>query len=219
MSGQLGFTVTGTGVAAATQTPTAEPTDASPPAPSPDAAAATVSPAAYVNHPRVAVHAVGNLVRLGAGVVRPRWTQLGFGRTSSTSSAQATPRNLLGFRDGTANLKAENETALTRFAWVGDDDADWLAGGSYLVTRRIRTLTEDWDQVPVRQQEAVIGRTKAAGVPLGQREEFDPTDFTAVREGRPAIDGTTAPVGSTPDSSSSPTNATLRPASCRYSAT
>lgn len=142
---------------------------------------------ACANDPQVAVHAVRNLVRLGAGVVRPRWTQLGFGRTSSTSSAQATPRNLMGFKDGTANLKAENGSALDRFLWVGDDDADWLAGGSYLVTRRIRMLVEEWDQVPAREQEAVIGRTKGEGAPLGQRREFDPTDFAAVRDGRPAI--------------------------------
>src|SRR5690606_2422972 len=110
----------------------------------------------------------------------PRWTQLGFGRTSSTTSAQATPRNLLGFKDGTANLKAENADALDRFVWVGADDTPWLAGGSYLVARRIRMLIEDWDTVPLPEQEAVIGRTKPAGAPLGQREELDPTDFTTV---------------------------------------
>ena len=57
------------------------------------------------------MHAVRNLVRLGAGVVSVRWSQLGFGRTSSTSTDQATPRNLFGFKDGTNNLKAENGAA------------------------------------------------------------------------------------------------------------
>ena len=142
---------------------------------------------ACAHDPQVAVHAVRNLVRLGAGVVRVRWTQLGFGRTSSTSTVQATPRNLLGFKDGTANLKAENGSALDQFVWVGEDDTDWLAGGSYLVTRRIRILLEEWDQVPTGHQEAVIGRTKLQGAPLGQRNEFDPTDLTAVRDGQPAI--------------------------------
>ena len=47
-----------------------------------------------------------------------RWSQLGFGRTSSTSTSQSTPRNLFGFKDGTANLKAE-ETAGARRARVG----------------------------------------------------------------------------------------------------
>ena len=41
--------------------------------------------------PQVAVHAVRNLVRIAFGVVAVRCSQLGFGRTSSTSSAQVTP--------------------------------------------------------------------------------------------------------------------------------
>jgi deferrochelatase/peroxidase EfeB len=144
---------------------------------------------ACANDPQVAVHAVRNLVRLGAGVVGVRWSQLGFGRTSSTSTGQATPRNLFGFKDGTNNLKAENEAALERFVWVGDGDsaADWLAGGSYLVTRRIRMLIEPWDTSSLNEQEQTIGRTKGAGAPLGQVKEFDPVDFTKQAEGAPAV--------------------------------
>jgi deferrochelatase/peroxidase EfeB len=141
---------------------------------------------ACANDPQVAVHAVRNLTRLGAGVVRARWAQLGFGRTSSTSTAQATPRNLFGFKDGTANLMAEAEFALDRFVWVGDD-ADWLAGGSYLVTRRIRMLLETWDEEPLAAQEQTIGRHKGSGAPLGARQEFDPVDFAARVDGGPAI--------------------------------
>jgi deferrochelatase/peroxidase EfeB len=144
---------------------------------------------ACANDPQVAVHAVRNLVRLGAGVVGVRWSQLGFGRTSSTSSAQATPRNLFGFKDGTDNLKSENAAAIDRFVWVADGDpgADWLAGGSYLVSRRIRMRIEPWDTSTLAEQEATIGRAKGSGAPLGQRAEFDPVDFT-VRSGTgPAI--------------------------------
>jgi deferrochelatase/peroxidase EfeB len=144
---------------------------------------------ACANDPQVAVHAVRNLVRIGAGVVSVRWSQLGFGRTSSTSTGQSTPRNLFGFKDGTNNLKAENEQALDRFVWVADGDsgADWLAGGSYLVTRRIRMLVEPWDSSTLDEQHRTIGRTKGAGAPLGQREEFDPVDFTARVDGEFAI--------------------------------
>jgi deferrochelatase/peroxidase EfeB len=144
---------------------------------------------ACANDPQVAVHAVRNLVRLGVGVVSVRWSQLGFGRTSSTSTGQATPRNLFGFKDGTNNLKAENDQALDRFVWVGDGDdgADWLAGGSYLVTRRIRMLIEPWDTSTLNEQEQTIGRSKGAGAPLGQRKEFDPVDFTAQADGGPAV--------------------------------
>jgi deferrochelatase/peroxidase EfeB len=144
---------------------------------------------ACANDPQVAVHAVRNLVRLGAGVVSVRWSQLGFGRTSSTSTGQATPRNLFGFKDGTNNLKAESAQALDRFVWVADGDsgAEWLAGGSYLVTRRIRMLVEPWDTATLDEQERTIGRTKAAGAPLGQRREFDPVDVTAQVDGESAI--------------------------------
>ena len=142
---------------------------------------------ACANDPQVAVHAVRNLVRIGAGVVSVRWSQLGFGRTSSTSTGQATPRNLFGFKDGTDNLKAENGSTLDRFVWVGDGDADWLRGGSYLVTRRIRMLIEPWDSSPLREQEQTIGRAKGSGAPLGQRAEFDPVDFTKQVDGEFAV--------------------------------
>jgi deferrochelatase/peroxidase EfeB len=144
---------------------------------------------ACANDPQVAVHAVRNLVRLGFGAVSVRWSQLGFGRTSSTSTGQTTPRNLFGFKDGTNNLKAENDAALRRFVWVGDDDsgADWLAGGSYLVARRIRMLIEPWDTSSLDDQEKTIGRSKGVGAPLGQRAEFDPVDVTKHAAGEPAI--------------------------------
>jgi deferrochelatase/peroxidase EfeB len=144
---------------------------------------------ACANDPQVAVHAVRNLVRLGAGVVGVRWSQLGFGRTSSTTTGQVTPRNLFGFKDGTNNLKAENEQALDRFVWVdgGDSGGEWLAGGSYLVTRRIRMLVEAWDASSLDEQEQAIGRTKGAGAPLGQEAEFDPVDFTKRIDGDVAV--------------------------------
>jgi deferrochelatase/peroxidase EfeB len=144
---------------------------------------------ACANDPQVAVHAVRNLVRLGAGVVSVRWSQLGFGRTSSTSTGQATPRNLFGFKDGTNNLKAENDAALDRFVWVGERDSggEWLAGGSYLVARRIRMLVEPWDTSTLDEQEKTIGRSKGVGAPLGQRAEFDPVDVTAEVDGQPAV--------------------------------
>jgi deferrochelatase/peroxidase EfeB len=144
---------------------------------------------ACANDPQVAVHAVRNLVRLGVGVVSVRWSQLGFGRTSSTSTGQATPRNLFGFKDGTNNLKAENDEALDRFVWVGTSDSgsDWLAGGSYLVARRIRMLIEPWDTSTLDEQQKTIGRTKGVGAPLGQRAEFDPVDVTKKIDGAPAV--------------------------------
>src|SRR5699024_9526817 len=57
--------------------------------------------------PQVAVHAIRNLARIGFGTVSIRWSQLGFGKTSSTTSGEETPRNLFGYKDGTANITGE----------------------------------------------------------------------------------------------------------------
>ena len=107
-----------------------------------------------------------NLARIGRGAVTVRWSQLGFGRTASTSRAQATPRNLMGFKDGTANLKAEDPDALARHVWVAGDrpgEPAWLRDGTYLVARRIRMLIEVWDRTSLGDQEQTIGRHKAVG--------------------------------------------------------
>jgi deferrochelatase/peroxidase EfeB len=136
---------------------------------------------ACADDPQVAVHAVRNLARIAFGRAAVRWSQLGFGRTSSTSTAQATPRNLFGFKDGTMNLKAEDPAGLDQHVWVPagvDAKAGWLAGGSYLVARRINMTIEIWDRQSLREQEQIVGRTKAQGAPLSGGTEFDQPDFS-----------------------------------------
>ncbi|MCU7725352.1 iron uptake transporter deferrochelatase/peroxidase subunit [Actinoplanes sp. KI2] len=144
---------------------------------------------ACANDPQVAVHAIRNLARIGMGVVSVRWSQLGFGRTSSTSTSQATPRNLFGFKDGTANLKAEETDLIKEHLWVRPEDGpDWMAGGSYAVTRKIRMMIETWDRSPLGDQENIIGRTKGEGAALGQAKEFDEIDLVAKNgDGDPLI--------------------------------
>src|SRR6185295_6205107 len=96
---------------------------------------------ACADDPQVAFHAVRNLTRIGRGGVVMRWSQLGFGRTSSTSRAQDTPRNLMGFKDGTNNIKLEDHEALAEHVWVrANAQPRWLRGGTFMVTRRIRML-------------------------------------------------------------------------------
>lgn len=144
---------------------------------------------ACADDPQVAVHAIRNLVRIGFGTTAVRWSQLGFGRTSTTSTSQSTPRNLFGFKDGTANIKAEEHDALDQHVWVGADDdprAGWLAGGSYLVTRRINMTIEVWDRQSLDAQEQFVGRTKGSGAPLSGGEEMTEPDF--------AMKGSTGPV-------------------------
>ena len=123
--------------------------------------------------PQVAFHAVRNLGRIGRGVVVPRWSQMGFGRTSSTTRAQVTPRNLMGFKDGTNNLRGDDPGAMDTNVWVGAEGPAWMRGGSYMVTRRIRILIEVWDRASLDDQQQTIGREKDNGAPLGRQAEFD----------------------------------------------
>lgn len=140
--------------------------------------------------PQVAVHAIRNLARLARGTGSVRYSQLGFGRTSSTSTGQQTPRNMMGFKDGTANIKAEDAGVMNAQVWVQPGDGpSWMTGGSYLVSRRIRMLIEPWDSTPLTEQQRVIGRAKGSGAPLGKTGEFDALDFTAKgADGQPVID-------------------------------
>jgi deferrochelatase/peroxidase EfeB len=146
---------------------------------------------ACADDPQVAVHAVRNLARIGFGTASVRWSQLGFGRTSTTSTAQSTPRNLFGFKDGTANVKAEESAALDDHVWVGAGDdpaAGWLAGGSYVVARRITMAIEVWDRQALADQEGFVGRTKGSGAPLSGGEEGTALDLDASgADGAPAI--------------------------------
>ncbi len=139
---------------------------------------------ACADDPQVSFHAVHVLTRLASGAATLRWTQQGFGRTSSTSRSQATPRNLMGFKDGTDNIRGEDGQAMEEFVWVQPSDGpQWMAGGSYLVARRIQILFDVWDATSLEGQEQVIGREKTSGAPIGGQEEYDPVGLSARRGG------------------------------------
>jgi deferrochelatase/peroxidase EfeB len=139
---------------------------------------------ACADDPQVAYHAVRDLARMARGTATVRWTVLGFGRASAGPS-QATPRNLMGFKDGTRNITTDAEH--DRFVWLGSD-AGWMAGGTYQVVRKIRMNLEIWDADVVSDQQRVFGRTKVSGAPLSGGEEHTTPDFAAQAHGAPAID-------------------------------
>ena len=141
---------------------------------------------ACADDPQVGFHAVRNLIRMGRGVVVPYWQVLGFGRASAGPS-QHTPRMLMGFKDGTRNIKTDDE--MDRFVWIDRSDQPWLSGGTYQVVRKIRMLLETWDTDRVGDQQRIFGRDKAEGAPLTGRNEFDTPDFAATDgEGQPIIE-------------------------------
>lgn len=132
--------------------------------------------------PQVAVHAIRNLARIGFGKVAIRWSQLGFGKTSSTTPDAQTPRNLMGFKDGTRNIAGTETDRLKKFVWVGEEDGpDWMTGGSYLVARRIRMNIETWDRASLQEQEDVFGRDKREGAPVGKAKEHDEPFLKAMK--------------------------------------
>jgi len=130
---------------------------------------------ACANNATVAMHAVRHLARLGYGLIEPKWAQTGFG---SGGKPGQTPRNLMGFKDGTMNPDARDPAAMARVVWVGEEGG-WMRGGSYLVARPIRISLEHWDRMKLGFQEQVVGRHKASGAPLGQAHEFEPLKLEA----------------------------------------
>lgn len=114
-----------------------------------------------------------------------RWTIDGFTRGATPSGSASAPRNLMGFKDGTANLDMADQALMDRQVWVaeGDREPRWAVGGSYHVVRAIRMLVEFWDRTPLAEQEALMGRQKVSGAPLDGTKERDIPDFGADPEG------------------------------------
>ncbi|WP_406860594.1 iron uptake transporter deferrochelatase/peroxidase subunit [Streptomyces sp. HUAS MG47] len=140
---------------------------------------------ACADDPQVAVHAIRNLARIGFGKVAVRWSQLGFGKTSSTTPDAQTPRNLFGFKDGTRNIAGTDAARLAEHVWVSgraaEGPAAWMDGGSYLVARRIRMNVETWDRTPLQEQEDIFGRDKKEGAPVGKAKEHDEPFLPAMK--------------------------------------
>ncbi|MEO5877066.1 MAG: iron uptake transporter deferrochelatase/peroxidase subunit [Streptosporangiaceae bacterium] len=137
---------------------------------------------ACADDPQVAVHAIRNLARIGFGVVAVRWSQLGFGKTSSTTPDEQTPRNMMGFKDGTENIPGTDGKLLDGHVWASAADGSaWMAGGSYLVARRIRMHIETWDRTSLLEQEDVMGRDKKEGAAPGRQRERDPVILSAMK--------------------------------------
>jgi len=140
---------------------------------------------ACADNPQVAFHAIRQLARLGYGVAEIRWVQSGF---VSDYGAGRTPRNLMGFKDGTGNPSPDDPKAMDALVWAGEEAPAWMRGGSYLVVRRARIALEHWDRMNVAFQEQTFGRRKLSGAPLGAEHESDPIDLDAKdADGNPVI--------------------------------
>jgi deferrochelatase/peroxidase EfeB len=128
---------------------------------------------ACANDPQVAFHAIRQLGRIAYGAATLKWVQNGY---STANKTQGTPRNLMGFKDGTMNPTA---AAAEPVVWAGAEGTAWMNGGSYMVARRIRIALEHWDRMKIAFQEQTFGRQKLSGAPLGGAHEFETPNFAA----------------------------------------
>ena len=119
---------------------------------------------------QVAFHAVRNLVRKARNTVTMKWSQSGF---AAIGDRMSTPRNLFGFKDGTANVTKEKD--YDKVIWT--DSNDWMKGGTYMAVRRIQMFLETWDRTNLQEQETTFGRYKESGAPFGKKDEFDEVDL------------------------------------------
>lgn len=137
-----------------------------------------------------AIHALRRLMRVSRRSLTLRWVQSGFQRPNTLGAGRASTRNLLGFKDGTANPDVSDAAVADTVVWVqpGDDEPAWAIGGTYQVVRVIRNRVEFWDRTALRTQELIMGRRKSSGAPLDGAVETDAPDY----EGDP--DGAVTPL-------------------------
>jgi deferrochelatase/peroxidase EfeB len=122
------------------------------------------------------LHALRDLMRATRGVLAARWKVEGFLPPPRSGPDPPAGRNLLGFKDGTANPDTGDGALMDRVVWD-------TAGGTYAVVRIIRNRVEFWDRVARSEQELMIGRLKDTGAPLGRGKELDDPDYESDHRG------------------------------------
>ncbi|TXH38541.1 MAG: deferrochelatase/peroxidase EfeB [Rhodospirillaceae bacterium] len=137
------------------------------------------------NSNEVNIHALRDVVKNLPDLLMVRWKQDGFLRIEESASKK-TARNLLGFKDGTANPNAADEAVMNKVVWVQPDAGEpaWATGGTYQAVRVIRHMVERWDRTPLHQQAGIFGRDKVEGAPLGMKSEFDAPDYASDPKGQ-----------------------------------
>lgn len=125
----------------------------------------------------VAFHALRAVQKEAGGAAKVRWQMNGFNRSPGATAHPMTARNLMGQVDGSRNPKPSEPDFQERVFVPAGGEQPWMTGGSYAVVRRIRMLLDDWEKLPLKQQERVIGRRKSDGAPLTGGSETTAIDL------------------------------------------
>ena len=135
------------------------------------------------NRQETALHAVRDIVKNTPSLLAPRWKMDGqLLPKDKRAPGEETPRNFLGFKDGTANLPNSDDTMMNQMVWTKggqNGEPEWTQGGSYQVVRIISNFVEHWDRTALNEQERIIGRHKYSGAPIGKVHEMDDPDFVS----------------------------------------
>ena len=154
----------------------------------PERCGGDISIQASADDAQVVEYAIRKLVAIASDKAVIRWAQTGF---SAGYKAHETPRNQMGFKDGTMNVATHQAQEMQKFVWAqseGPDAPDWMQDGTYMVIRPIRIALEHWDKITLGFQEQTVGRHKLSGAPIGKKHEFEPLDLGRTDpEGNPVI--------------------------------
>ncbi|MFJ5965702.1 iron uptake transporter deferrochelatase/peroxidase subunit [Bacillus sp. NPDC093026] len=121
---------------------------------------------------QVAFHALRQFIKSSTGLTTVHWIQKG----SISYDGGKTPRNLFGFKDGTANPAPTDKTFYQKYVWTKENEPDWMNGGTYMCYRKIRMFLEVWDRTSLQDQEDTFGRKKDTGAAYGKAKEHDTVD-------------------------------------------
>lgn len=132
------------------------------------------------NNSDTVIHALRDIIKHTPDLLSIRWKREGFiSSHAARSRGKETPINLLGFKDGTANPDTSDGGLMNQVIWVGSGQQEpaWAQNGSYQAVRIIRFRVEFWDRTPLHEQQAIFGRDKRTGAPLGMQAEHDVPDY------------------------------------------
>ena len=137
--------------------------------------------------PETCQNALRDIIKNTAKYAITRWSLDGW--LPKAEPGAIASRNLLGFRDGTANPDVSKPEIADQVLWTGVasnslDEPAWTKNGSYQAIRIIRHFVEFWDRTPLQEQQAIFGREKYSGAPLGMKKEGDIPDYAKDPEGK-----------------------------------